>query len=53
MLKKDGNRDLDLYNLGIIVIRFTNEEVLNKTYDVVMKIKEEAIKLLKIKNISL
>jgi very-short-patch-repair endonuclease len=53
MLKKNGDRDLDLYNLGIIVIRFTNEEVLNKTYDVVKKIKEEVMKLLKIKNISL
>ena len=53
MLKKDGDRDLDLYNLGITVIRFTNDEVLNQTYDVVKKIKEEAKYLLKLKNISL
>ena len=53
MLKKDGDRDLDLYNLGITVIRFTNEEVLNQTYDVVKKIKKEVLNLLKIKNISL
>lgn len=53
MLKKDGDRDLVLNNLGITVIRFTNDEVLNQTYDVVKKIKEEAKNLLKIKSISL
>ena len=53
MLKKDGDIDLVLYNWGITVIRFTNDEVLNQTYDVVTKIKEEAKNLLKIKSISL
>jgi very-short-patch-repair endonuclease len=52
MLKKDGDRDLVLYSLGISVIRFTNDEVLNQTYNVVKKIKEEAKILLKLKNIS-
>lgn len=53
MLNKDGNRDLVLYNLGITVIRFTNEEVLNHTYEVVKKIKEVAKNLLKLEKISL
>lgn len=44
-IKKDGDRDFELNQSGLSVMRFTNEEVLKSMSKVLDKIREEARRL--------
>jgi very-short-patch-repair endonuclease len=48
--EKDEARSFELQNLGIKIIRFTNEEVINKIADVILKIKQSILEIQLIKN---